>query len=242
MHAQDIAPLDAPSLKARCVEALERLVISGAYRVGEALPPERDLAKRLGVSRPVVHEAMVELASKGFVLVEPRRGSRVNDFYRGGTLAIFESLIGHGGDISGEALADVLALRALIEIETARLAAERGGGEELPELRAILAEEIDLARNETVAESVLEAAALDFRFHFLVAGASGNRVYPLVINTFRPVYRILSERFYVALPDRAEVQAFHARLVDAIEARDIGGAAAAMARMLEHGARVLAVR
>jgi len=232
--------LEDRSLKAQCVEAIERLIISGDLPVGSELPPERELAKRLGVSRPVVHEALVAVAAKGFVEVQPRRGTRVADFYRHGTLAIFESLIMHSdGRFPDGVLHDLLAFRALIEIQAVRLAAERGGGEELAELSAALEAEEALDRRSGGRPDVATAAELDFRFHFLLAEASGDRILPLVMNSAAPVYRRLIGRFYEAAPELAAVRRFHRDLVDAIGRRDIEAAVAVMRRMLDHGAAVV---
>ena len=51
----EIERVAVKSLKAACVEELERLIISGRMPIGSAMPPERELAERLGASRPVVH-------------------------------------------------------------------------------------------------------------------------------------------------------------------------------------------
>jgi len=236
MTDRDIEPLAARSLKAQCLERLERLIISGKLAIGEAFPPERDLAKSLGVSRPVLHEAMVELAAKGFTVVKPRRGTRVADYYRNGTLAIFESIVLHGdGDFPRSVLGDLVAFRRLIESESVRLAAQRGGGEYLAELRAVVGEEEAMAARP--AAEVSRRTDLDVRFHLLLAEASGNRVLPLVINSIAPLYRRLVERFYESSPRYGTVLAFHGDLVDSIAKRDPEGALRVLEAMLEHGAR-----
>jgi DNA-binding FadR family transcriptional regulator len=250
-----IERVEVKSLKAACVEELERLIISGRMPIGSAVPPERDLAERLGASRPVVHEAMVELASKGFVRVEPRKGAVVNDFYRHGTLAILETIVVHnGGEFPPDALADVLAFRLLIETETARLAAVRRGAGFLDALRDIVRRETSLDAGPAGSASLDTTAELDFEFHLLVAEASGSVVYPLLVNSFRPLYRSLIRRFYSALGkarepasgDRlppgssAPVLAYHRRAIDAIAEGAAEDAAAVMREMLEHGERLLA--
>jgi len=231
-----IRPVEAKSLKAACVETLERLVISGELAVGELIPPERDLARRLGVSRPVVHEAMVELAAKGFVSVEPRREARVSDFWRDGTLAIFESIVLHNeGTFPTGTLRDLVAFRALIELEAVRLAAASGGGPDgVAALEALLAEEAVLPAD--AAEARVE---LDIRFHLLLARASGNRVLPLVLNSVVPIYRTLIRRFYATSPDIAAVRAFHAGIVAAVRNRDVDTALLTARAMLDHGAAAI---
>ncbi len=68
-----LQPLQVPSLKAACVQQLEHLILSGKLKINEKLPPERELAAQLQVSRPVIHEAIVDLAAKGLVTIIPRQ-------------------------------------------------------------------------------------------------------------------------------------------------------------------------
>src|ERR1700687_2361814 len=56
-------------------DQIAALIDKGEYRVGQRLPPERDLARQLGVSRPSVREALIALEVEGYV--EVRVGSGV---------------------------------------------------------------------------------------------------------------------------------------------------------------------
>ncbi|MDP3176260.1 MAG: FCD domain-containing protein [Spirochaetaceae bacterium] len=242
MEEVAIPHIEAKSLKAQCAETLERLIISGELAVDALVPPERDLARRLGVSRPVVHEALVELASKGFVRVAPRRGVRVADFWRHGTLAIFESVVLHSeGLFAPEVLADMIRFRALIELEAARLAAASGGGTALGRLEALLSEEAAAGEGLEREADIRARSELDLRFHLLLAEASGSRILPLVLNSTIPVFRVFISRFYAAGPDLALVRRFHCAIVAAISERDVDGAVAAAKAMLDHGAAALGI-
>jgi len=244
---EGIGRVDVRSLKAACVQELERLIISGRMPIGSSIPAERELAERLGASRPVVYEAMVELASKGFVRVEPRKGAVVNDFYRRGTLAILETIVlRNGGEFPPDALADVLAFRLLVETETARRAAARRGGGFLDAMRDLVNREASTyAGPRDTTAGLDETCGLDFEFHLIVAEASGSLVYPLLINSVRPLYLSLSRRFYAALgrglpPGPSPVLAYHRRLSEAIAEGAETTAVEAMRDMLEHGEEVLA--
>jgi len=80
---------------------------------------------------------------------------------------------------------------------------------------------------------------LDFRFHQAVALASGNLMYPLVINSFQPVYTNLTGRFFAKHASDGtvidQVHNYHRQLVATIGAQDSQGAASIMAEMLQHG-------
>jgi DNA-binding FadR family transcriptional regulator len=225
------------SLKARCEDVLEKLLVSGEFPAGDPLPPERELASRLGVSRPLLHEAIVELAAKGFLAVEPRHGVRVRDFWREGTLSTFEAIVLRAdGDFPPGVLEDVLAFRALIELEAAALAARRRGGEYLDPLKRLLEEEGALP---PLPEDIAGRAALDLRFHRLLADASGNRVLPLVMGSIATISLAMIERFYRAGPDQARVEDYHRRIVRSIGAARVAETSRLVAEMLEQGAELL---
>jgi DNA-binding FadR family transcriptional regulator len=234
---QEAGRIEAGSLKARCAAALERLVIAGDLPVDSTLPPEREFAKLLGVSRPVLHEAIVDLAGKGFLEIRPRHGVAVRDFWRSGTLAVFEAIVLHGGGaFAPGVLEDVVGFRALIELEAVRLAALRRAGEFAGALNEALAEEAALPPLPEAADRRTEA---DLRFHLLLAEASGNRILPLVVNSIRPIYESLVRRFYAFLPDADPVEGYHREVVDAILGGDPGKAVRVMTEMLDHGARAI---
>ena len=62
-----LKPIRTESLKDVFIRRFEDLILSGKFPIGQKLPSERELALQLGVSRPVVHEGLVDLAAKGLV-------------------------------------------------------------------------------------------------------------------------------------------------------------------------------
>lgn len=233
-----IEPLKVPSLKAACISRLEGLILSGELRIGERLPSEREFAMRLEVSRPVLHEAMVDLGAKGLVQIVPRRGVFVSDYRRSGSLALLSSLLAyHNGQLDPAFAQSLIDMRLIVEIETARLAARNRTADQLADFRALLVEEGRLPCSDS---QVL--TRLDFSFHLQVAIASGNLVYPLIINSFQGVYTSLTGEFFRRYCGTAVVDTvhrFHHRLVDALEAKKAENAARIMSEMLKHGERYL---
>jgi DNA-binding FadR family transcriptional regulator len=236
--AVDIEPLQVPSLKEACVSRLAGLILSGQLRMGERLPPERELAKSLGVSRPVVHQAITDLEAKGLVEIVPRKGVFVNDFRTHGSCALLTTLLSyHEGALDERFFASLVDLRLLMETETARLAALNRSEEQLQHLQGFLVRE-----TQTDLEDADAVAELDFGFHRLVALASDNVMYPLIINSFKPVYTNITRQFFAKHSGSQvldQVFEYHQRLVAAIESRDGEAAAAIMAEMLQHGAEHL---
>jgi DNA-binding FadR family transcriptional regulator len=192
---QLLKPIRVATPKEGVVRQIEALILSGRVKPGERLPPERELAERFAVSRPVVHEGILELSQKGLVDIRPRHGVYVNDYRLSGSAELLYSLWHHRGEEIEPTLIESMGeFRVIVEQEAAaRLAAA-----EEERLRPACRELEQLAEE---AESLPsgDAAALaevDFRFHFTIALHSGNIVYPMLMNSFREVYRSLLERFF----------------------------------------------
>lgn len=235
---QTFTPLKVQSLKEACVARLEQLILSGELQIGERLPSERDFAAQIGVSRPLLHEALVDLDAKGLVKIEPRRGAFVCDYRRSGSLALLSSLLAyHEGQLDPAFLQSMLDMRLMLETETANLAALNRTAEQMSELRALLAQEQTAAGGNPE-----KLTSLDFSFHLAIAIASGNLVYPLIINSFQGVYTSLTGDFfrkYGGTPVVETVHQFHARLVEAFETQDAENARSIMVEMLTHGEQYL---
>ncbi len=233
-----IGRLQVESLKDACIRKLEGSILSGELAIGEKLPPERQLAAELDISRPVLHEALVDLAAKGLVTITPRRGVRVNDYLRTGSCAILTSLLAYnGGKLDPSLVASLIEMRQPVETEVASLAAQRCTGEQIAELRGLLSQEAAADRGDAA-----RLTELDFDFHLLLAIASGNRMYPLIMNSFKSVYTLLTGTFFRKAeggPLVDEVHAFHERLVTAIAERDATAARAIAHAMLAHGEKHL---
>jgi DNA-binding FadR family transcriptional regulator len=234
-------PIKIQSLKDACVGRLEQLILSGELKIGEQLPSERDFALRIGVSRPVLHAALVDLDSKGLVQIIPRRGVFVSDFRRSGSLAMLGSLLSyHAGNLDPAFTRSLIAMRLLIETETARLAALNCTAQQLVEFHTLLAEEARAGSEAAGDPQTL--TGLDFSFHLSIAIASGSLVYPLIINSFKGVYTHLTGGFfsrYCGTPVADAVRQFHAQIVAAFECRDPEAAVNTMTAMLNHGATFL---
>ena len=227
-----LAPLQSPSLQDVFIERFEKLILSGQLKMGQKLPSERELALRLGVSRPVVHKGLVDLEAKGLVTLMPRVGAVVNDYRREGSLALLNSLVTYQkGRLEPDLQTSLLDVRRLFEVETARLAAHHREYAHLNALREVIEKEIQIPPQD-----VAQIAALDFRFHHLLSLASGNRIYPLLINSFKQVYLNLAAQFFEDPAVAQTVHAFHRQMLQAIENRDEATAVAVMQRLLTHGA------
>ncbi len=232
-----IEPVEVQSLKDACITRLEGLILSGEIKIGQKLPAERELAEMLNVSRPVVHESLVEMEARGLVNIAPRKGVFVNDFRTFGSVALIESLLSFkNGHLDSDFRDDLCEFRLLLECETAVQAARNRTPDQLAGLEKILHAELAALSGE-----IKTLTELDFNFHHGVALASGNMVYPLIISSFKSVYTHLTGIFFSHNPVEIHRQVFqfHAELISAIRSRNEAAAAACMNTMLIHGAQNL---
>jgi DNA-binding GntR family transcriptional regulator len=131
-------------------------ILTGAIAPGTRLR-EETLAKQFSVSRTPVREALIALSASGLVEAEPNRGSTVLR-------------------LTAEDVAEVYHLRALLESESAALAASQG----TPEVAELLAKTCDLMA-ELHDAPASEQLAADTFFHYTIAEASGSpRLHALV--------------------------------------------------------------
>lgn len=100
---------------------LESRILEGSLRPGDRLPPERDLAAQLGVSRPPLREAIQKLVSKGLVVTRHGVGTIVTDRLEATFVDSWQEMLkAHPGLQS-----DMLEFRHILEGHAAFLAAER---------------------------------------------------------------------------------------------------------------------
>lgn len=133
-----------PSAAERTLDAttilLRSRILRGEYPAGVFLPPERDLARQLGVSRPTLRAALGTLAGEGLVRLREDGGIEVLDFRRSGRLDLFAWLMAQKDvppDHVVDLFAEVARLRRVVAIDTLMQAAGRALDEDLEELDAI---------------------------------------------------------------------------------------------------------
>ncbi|MBU2646346.1 FadR family transcriptional regulator [bacterium] len=226
-----LKPIRAESLKEVFVTRFEELILSGKLSIGEKLPSERELAFQLGVSRPVVHEGLVELASKGLITMKPRAGAIVNDYRKSGSPDILNSLFNyHQGKLDLKILDSILSMRMLFEVETARLAALNRSEDQVKTFNNLIRRENKVRHTDI--QALIE---VDFEFHHLITLASDNQIYPLLMNSMKSIYTNLTGQFFADPAVVPRVFTFHREMVDAIGAKDEIVAVRVMKKILKHG-------
>jgi GntR family transcriptional regulator, transcriptional repressor for pyruvate dehydrogenase complex len=232
---QMIEPIQSDSLRDIFIQKFEQLIFSGYFKIGERLPPERQLAGMLGVSRPVVHEGLVNLVSKGLVTMTPRKGSVINDYRKEGSLFMLTALFEYSdGQVSERLLASMLDMRMLVEVEAVGLAAANRSQAQVTQLQQIVDRE-----QQADPDDLKGIAALDFEFHHLISIASDNLVYPLLLNSLKQFYLSLTEKFFADSSVIPWVVEHHGKIVRAIDVQSPEKAREFTKQLLVHGERHL---
>lgn len=206
-------------LHQRVADAIQQIIAENQLQPGTRLPPERDLATKLGVNRSTVREAMRLLQQRG--LVSMRVGS--GTFFTGMRQDVLsDSLVRYFvfGDTSAE---EFLVLREALEPRAASLAAKHATAEDTARLEALTSA---LEAAFTAADRTAYAER-DAEFHIALAHASHNRLLIAIIAGLQSVMHLFMEAANDA-PLREDGAYSHRRVVDAITRNDEQGAQAAM--------------
>lgn len=181
--------LSAPSLKDLFVQQLQGLILSGALPMGSPLPPERELAQQMQVSRAVVNGGLAELAGQGFIEVRPRQGTYVADYRKKGNLSTLIAIMEYQGGVLGkDEIRSILEVRRALEHLAVTSAITHASDESLAHLGDIIAQ---LA----AAKTAHEAAEAAFTFQHELALVGGNSILPLIYYSFKAPVITLWVRF-----------------------------------------------
>ena len=223
--------VESTRLYRQIAEQISTLIDRREFPAGSRLPAERELAVLLGVSRTSVREAIIALELAGrvevrvgtgiFVLGPPSESKR-----KAGAQA-------KGDDAPGPF--DVLAARALLEGETAALAARNARKADIAALRE------QISRMREYEDDASERDSADRRFHILIAEMTGNSALPLAVTNLwelrgGEIWTRIESYFHTPAL-RAKTLTDHEAIVAALEAHDAESARIAMHRHLRRVAR-----
>ncbi len=215
--------LSVPRISDAIAETLERRILEGSLKPGDRLPPERELAAELGVSRPSLREAIQKLASKGMLQSRQGGGTFVTDRLNSTFFDPWQEMLGAHPNLRE----DLLEFRRMLEGQMAEWAAERRTDEDMQRLTQTF-EELQAVFD---GEDRKRQAACDMAFHQAIAEASHNALLGHLTST---MLRLMEENICLNLSELGNVsrafsllKAQHTALFEAIRDRKPGAARSA---------------
>ncbi|MEB2279433.1 GntR family transcriptional regulator [Lysinibacillus xylanilyticus] len=165
---------------------LIRSILAGVYSVGSTLPPERELAKKLGVGRPTIREALQRLGRGGWITGRKGMPAVVNDYWRKGNLTTLVNIVENLHTITDDFIMYLLELRSSLAPTYIRDAVTFNQ----PKVVALLA---NLEQLEDSAEGY---AAFDWDLQKRCAGLAVNPIFLLILNSFDSIYMDVAKKYF----------------------------------------------
>jgi GntR family transcriptional repressor for pyruvate dehydrogenase complex len=223
------------SISLAIASSIREAIASGKITTGEKLPPERDIAKMMGVSRSTVRTALKMLDGMG--LIDIRHGSGIYvagpDDSEKTSQRIAASLL-----LQKKPLWDLFEIRELLETQAAAWAARRATPQELDEMHHVYSDFEALLRTGELTGG--QANEYDGKLHRLIAVAARNEVLLHVMDNLSVLMRD-SRKVSIALPERtADAVLEMGRIVAAIESGDDKSASKEMQNHLRNGRKAFA--
>ena len=191
-------------------------------QVGDRLPAERVIAQRLGISRPILREALGRWAALGVIETRNGSGSYLRRPVEEGASYVVLSISSERHD-----LLKLLELRRALEVEASGLAARRRTPEELAHLRACY------QRADQVQGRGGSDPDADWAFHAAIYEAAGNPY-------FKDIFMSLQDQFRRLFSNPLHIHEFanrswpvHLELLGAVERQDVEGARDCTRRILD---------
>lgn len=205
---------NSKNLKASFVELMKAKILSGELQPGDKLPPERELALEVGISRGSVNQGILDLERMGFLHIVPRKGTFVAEYVKDATPETLTAIMSYDSTLIDATLfKDLMQLRILVERECARLACANLTTASLNTLRVRLEAIYSAENDDEVADAV-------YMYHKCITEISGNAAYAMVFQSFGKMIRNLIRAHYKSKKERESSIAKFELLTAAIARRD----------------------
>lgn len=198
-------------LRERAYEAIKEAILTLELTPGQAVN-EAELASQLNVSRTPIRDALLQLQSEGFVIIQPFRGAFVSE-------------------LTAQDIMEIFALREMLEVPAARNAAQTFTPEDLAQAEGLI-EQMRIAVEQ---DRVRDYSALSDQFHSMIVTRLNNRRVLQVLENLRDHLKRLRTMALLVSQSRDFFEDYRA-LLDGIKA---GNAAATEKAMRAHLRRVV---
>lgn len=206
MATWDIQPKPAELAENRLVEA----ILDGTFPINSNLPPERELAESLGVTRPTLREALQRLSRDGWIEIHHGRATRVKDYWCEGNLLILTAIAQHQDKVPTDFVTNLLQIRLLLAPAYTRLAMQNSLNEVIHLLESL----------QNIEDTAEEFTRRDLDLHKQLTILSKNPIFTLILNGFGDPYNKMGNLYFSSAESRAHSRSFYKKLLSAVLSND----------------------
>ena len=222
MKFREITPV---RLYENVIEQIMNLIKNNKLKPGDKLPPERELAEKLSISRGSLREAFRVLESRGLIKSKPGGGRYIREIRKNGHNNTENIIL----NLEKSSILELLEAREMFEVKIAEIVAQRATPEDIKSIEKALNKmnEEEGLKNDEKTES-------DTEFHLAIAGASHNFVFVNIIKLHLDLLKNTREKTQ-QIPGRQEERwREHQAILQAIKERDSKKAGEAMLKHLRN--------
>ena len=222
MEFREITPV---RLYESVIEQIMNLIKNNKLKPGDKLPPERELAEKLSISRGSLREAFRVLESRGLIKSKPGGGRYIREIRKNGHSSTENIIL----SLEKSSILELLEAREMFEVKIAKIAAQKATPEDI--------ELIEEALNKINEEEELKygkETESDTEFHLAIASASHNFVFVNIIKLHLDLLKETREKTWKIPGRREEQQEEHQTIFQAIKEHDSKKAGEAILKHLRN--------
>ena len=227
MEFKEITPV---RLYESVIEQIMDLIKNNELKPGDKLPPERELAEKLSISRGSLREAFRVLESRGLIKSKPGGGRYIREIRKNGHNSTENIIL----SLEKSSILELLEAREMFEVKIAEITAQRVTPEDIKSIEKALNKmnEEEGLKDDKKTES-------DTEFHLAIASASHNFVFVNIIKLHLDLLRNTREKTQQIPGRREERWREHQAILQAIKEHNSKKAGEAMLKHLRNVREVL---
>ena len=203
---------DVPMKPAELAEKrLVQAILDGTFAVDSNLPPERELADQLGVTRPTLRETLQRLSRDGWIEIHHGKPTRVKNYWQDGNLLILTAIAQHQESIPANFVANLLQIRVTMAPTYTRLAMQNSLNDVIHLLESL----------QVLDDTPEEFTRQDLNLHKQLTILSGNPIFTLILNGFGDLYLKMGLIYFKDRQSRDHSRSFYKKLLSAVLSNDL---------------------
>lgn len=197
-------------------------ILQGDYPPGSAIPAERELAEKIGVTRPTLREALQRMARDGWLDIRHGKSTIVRDYRNEGGMGVISAMTRLADRLPADFIAHFLGVRSVLLPVVSKMATENRP--DILEARLVL--------SQNLADTPEAFTDYDWHLQLEMATCSGNPFFRVILNDFAVMFSEWGLRYFKAREARLLSAEYYAGLLELVRNRDGVGVEARVRRAL----------